>query len=113
MDEPILIDDFEEDPIIDKTKPPPLPKLPTPASPSSGGIEFADDPTPQPPPIIVAPSTSPKPAVKKKDLGQRFSIDFLKPQGNFKLPKLDLLSNPPQENLTLDKETLFKNSKIW
>ena len=112
MDEPILIDDFEEDPIIDKTKPPPLPKLPTPASPSSGGIEFADDPTPQPPPIIVAPSTSPKPAVKKKDLGQRFSIDFLKPQGNFKLPKLDLLSNPPQENLTLDKETLFKNSKI-
>ena len=107
-DEPILIDDFEEDPIIDKTKPPPFPRT----TPSSGGIEFADEPIPQPPPVIVAPSASAKPPVKKKDFSQRFSIDFLKPQGNFKLPKLDLLSDPPQENLTIDKETLFKNSKI-
>src|SRR3989338_5372376 len=108
-DEPILIDDFEEDPIIDRTKPPPLPR----ATPHvSAGIEFADDPIPQPPPVIVAPSASHKPSVKKKDFSQRFSIDFLKPQGNFKLPKIDLLSDPPQENLTIDKETLFKNSKI-
>src|SRR3989338_8031580 len=108
-DEPILIDDFEEDPIIDRTKPPPLPRE---THPASSGIEFADDPIPQPPPVIVAPSTSHKPSVKKKDFSQRFSIDFLKPQGNFKLPKIDILSDPPQENLTIDKETLFKNSKI-
>ncbi len=108
-DEPILIDDFEEDPIIDKTKPPPLPKaIPS----SSEGIEFADEPIPQPPPVIVEPSTALKSPIKKKDFSQRLSIDFLKPQGNFKLPKIDLLSDPPQENLTIDKETLFKNSKI-
>ncbi len=107
-DEPILIDDFEEDPIIDKTKPPPLPKTMGPSS----EIEFADDFVPQPPPVIVAPSVQTKPTPKKKDFSQRFSIDFLKPQGNFKLPKIDLLSDPPQENLDLDKETLFKNSKI-
>src|SRR3989338_5429138 len=100
--EPILIDDFEEDPIIEKVPPPP-PTI------KGGPIEFIDDtPTTSDRPPLIIEKTE-----KKKDTSSpKFLGDFLKPKGNFKFPEISLLSDPPKENIQIDKESLIKNSRI-
>ncbi|MEK7791460.1 MAG: DNA translocase FtsK 4TM domain-containing protein, partial [Deltaproteobacteria bacterium] len=69
-----------------------------PSSDSAGDIEFLDD-------------TQAPPETAKKSRLVKPPYEFVTPKGNFKLPKLGILSDNI-EKVQVDKETLLKNARI-
>jgi S-DNA-T family DNA segregation ATPase FtsK/SpoIIIE len=61
-------------------------------------------------PAIIVPPV-PKRQLKTKELTQEH-FEFLKATGEFQLPPLSFLDNPPEKAQTLDEEALRTNSKI-
>ncbi len=118
---------FEDEPTVIETQPEPgkeeekdefseVPDIPPdiieesfertspPFSDSAADIEFLDD--------TQAPTENPGfRATAKKSRGMKTTYEFPIPKGNFKLPKLDMLSDNI-EKVQIDKETLLKNARI-
>jgi len=115
VDEGIEFEDYD-------AQPDDLPALPEDETPSQGAqaIEYEDDDVelieddegfdepPRAEPVIVEARVK-----KNKKKSSKYSFDYFKPKGNFKLPGLDLLLDADEDNeVYVDKETLLENSRI-
>jgi len=106
-DIPEITEDYSED------APPPEPEYETsendyideepedlPDLPPEGDLE---------PDTVIVPPKPPAPPRKKKFL--KFSVDFLKPKGTYRLPKIDLIADAGDPRIPVDRDILIQNSR--